>query len=105
MTNKQEWNKRHGYDANMSHSRTEIAKVSKIPRSVLDEVYARGVGAHTTNPGSVRLKNTFKKDPKAPISKKLSKEQWGTARVYSFVNKLEGRRTLNHDQDLAKQLR
>ena len=103
MTNKQEWNKRHGFEPNASHPRSEIAQISKIPRSVLDEVYARGVGAHTTNPGSVRLKKTYKKDTKAPISKKLSKEQWGMARVYSFVNKLEGPRTLNHDQDLARQ--
>ena len=105
MTNKQEWNKRHKYAADTSHSRSDIAKISKVPRSVLDDVYERGVGAHATNPQSVRLKGTFKKDASAPISKKLSAEQWGTARVYSFVNKIEGRRKLNHDLDLAAKIK
>ena len=100
MTNKAEWNRRHGYSADASHSRSEIAKVSKVPRKTLDVVFSRGVGAHATNPESVRMRGTFEKKPSAPISQKLSKEQWGTARVYSFVNKLEGRRKLNHDTDL-----
>lgn len=100
-TNKQEWNKRHGFSRDESHSRADIAKVSKIPLSKINKVYSRGVGAHKTNPESVRLKGSFKKDPKAPISKKLSKEQWGMARVFSFVNKIEGRKKLNHDTDLV----
>jgi len=101
-TNKQKWNKRHGFARDESHSRTKIARVSKIPSKVIQEVYDRGVGAHKTNPASVRLKGSFKKDPKAPISTKLSKEQWGMARVYSFVNKIEGRTKLNHDTDLVQ---
>jgi hypothetical protein len=46
-----------------------------------------------------------KKDPKAPLSKKMSKEQWAMARVYSFVNKVEGKRKLNHDTDLADKIK
>lgn len=104
VTNKQEYNKRHGNPTNESNTKTEIAKKSKIPKKVLDTVYDRGVGAYKTNPESVRLKGTFKKDPKAPLSKKLSKERWGYARIYSFVNKVEGRRHLNHDRDLLTKI-
>lgn len=100
-TNKQEWNRRHNFPVNESHSRAEIARVSKVSKSTLDKVYDRGVGAHKTNPGSVRVKGSFKKDATAPISKKLSKQQWGQARVYSFVNKIEGAKRLNHDRDLT----
>ena len=59
------------------------------------------MGAHKTNPQSVRVKGSFKKDPKVPIHEKLSKKQWAMARVYSFVNKLEGKTKLNHDKDLV----
>jgi hypothetical protein len=41
------------------------------------------------------MKGTFKKNVKAPYSKKLSKEQWAMARVYSF---LDG--NPKHDTDL-----
>ena len=104
-TNKQQWNKRHGFDADESHSKRDISKVSKVPVKVIDKVYDRGIGAYKTNPESVRMKGTFKKDASAPLRKKLSKEQWAMARVYSFVNKLEGRAKLNHDTDLAKAAR
>ena len=104
MTNKQEWNKRHKFDKDESHSKSEIAKVSKIPKKIIDEVYERGIGAYKTNPTSVRMKGSYKKDVKAPMSKKLSKEQWAMARVYSFVNKIEGRKKLNHDKDLENKV-
>lgn len=104
MTNKTEYNKRHGFTSQEPHSKQEISKISKVPKKVLDEVYDRGIGAYKTNPESVRLKGTYKKDPKAPLSKKLSKERWGMARVYSFVNKVEGRKKLNHDRDLLKDI-
>lgn len=104
-TNKEQWNRRHKFDKDQSHTKAEIARVSKIPMSIIDEVYDRGIGAYKTNPESVRVKGTFKKDPKVPLSRKLSKEQWAMARVYSFVNKVEGRTKLNHDTDLARKLR
>ena len=100
LTNKQEFNKRHGFKQNESHSKADISKISKISKKKIETVYDRGIGAHKTNPESVRVKGTFKKDKDVPLSKKLSKEQWAMARVYSFVNKLEGRRRLNHDLDL-----
>jgi len=92
MTNKQEWNKRHGHPKDQSNSKKDIARISKIPIKILDQVYDRGIGAYKTNPSSVR-----------PSVK--SAEQWAFARVYSFANKLEGKRKLNHDLDLAEKVK
>lgn len=77
-----------------SYSLAELSKISGVSMSILQEVYNRGIGAYKTNPESVRLKGSFKKGP-APMSKKLSKEQWAMARVYSF---LDG--NPKHDTDL-----
>ncbi len=104
MTNKQDFNKRHKQPANESNKIQEVSKLSGIKLSILEDVYDRGLGAHRSNPGSVRTKSGAK-DPKAPMSKKMSKEQWGMARVYSFVNKVEGKKKLNHDLDLAKKIK
>lgn len=104
MTNKNEYLKRHNLPKDESLSKKEISKISKIPIKILDEVYDRGIGAYKSNPESVRTKEG-KKDPKAPMSKKMSKEQWAMARVYSFVNKVEGKKKLNHDLDLAEKLK
>ena len=49
------------------------------------------------------MKGTYKKNVVAPTSSKLSKEQWGYARVYAFLNKIETKQTLNHDVDLRRQ--
>lgn len=102
-TNREEYFKRHNITKD-SLSKSDISKISKIPISILDDVYDRGIGAHKTQPSSVRTK-AGKKDPKAPLSKKMSKEQWAMARVYSFVNKIEGKRKLNHDLDLAEKIK
>ena len=77
------------------YSLTQLAKASRIPRKVLQEVYNRGIGAYATNPTSVRMKGSFKKGVKAPMSQKLSKEQWAMARVYSFIDG-----NPKHDDDL-----
>jgi hypothetical protein len=77
-----------------SYSLNELSYVSGIKKPILQEVYNRGIGAYRTNPESVRIKGTFKKGP-APMSQKLSKEQWAMARVYSFLNG-----NPKHDQDL-----
>jgi hypothetical protein len=87
--------KKHKLPADASLSIKEIAKLSGYPVKTLQEVYNRGIGAYQTNPESVRVKGSFKKDPKAPLSKKLSKEQWAMARLYSFV---DGNK--KHDADL-----
>ncbi len=103
MTNKTEYFKRHNIKET-SLSKSDIARISKIPKSVIDEVYDRGIGAYKTNPQSVRTKDG-KKNVKAPLSAKMSKEQWAMARVYSFVNKLEGKTKLNHDTDLLEKIK
>jgi hypothetical protein len=71
-----------------SLSLKEIAMLSQMPLAALQEVYNRGVGAWKTNIASVRLKKDFSKNPnlaKYPRSARLTKEQWGLARVYAFV--------------------
>ena len=78
-----------------SYSLRQLAKIATIPMATLQEVYNRGIGAYKTDPLSVRMKGTFKKGVDAPMSMKLSKEQWAMARVYSF---LDGSK--KHDTDL-----
>ena len=80
---------------NKKHSLLALSRASGISRATLQEVYNRGIGAYSTNPTSVRMKGTFKKGVNAPMSQKLSKEQWAMARVYSF---LDG--NPKHDTDL-----
>jgi len=79
------------------YSLEELSKITGEPISTLQEVYNRGIGAYKTNPTSVRMKGSYKKNVKAPMSKKLSKEQWAMARVYSF---LDG--NPKHDNDLRE---
>jgi hypothetical protein len=78
-----------------SYSLKELAKIAGTPIQTLQLVYNRGIGAYKTNPESVRLKGSFEKGVDAPMSMKLSKEQWAMARVYSF---LDG--NPKHDNDL-----
>lgn len=77
------------------YSLDELASITGVPKDTLQEVYNRGIGAYKTNPKSVRMKVSFKKNVDAPMSQKLSKEQWAMARVYSF---LDG--NPKHDTDL-----
>jgi DNA adenine methylase len=79
----------------VGHSLADLAKASGVPLSTLQEVYNRGIGAYKTNPESVRMKGSFKKNVSAPMSQKLPKEQWAMARVYSFLDE-----NPKHDQDL-----
>lgn len=99
-THKQQFNKRHGFERDASHTLYELSKISGYPVSTLNEIYERGRGAWVTNIDSVRMKGTFKKNVKAPRSKKLSAEQWGVARIYAFLNKIEKGAKLDHDTDL-----
>ena len=75
------------------YSLIELAKISGIAKSTLQEVYNRGIGAYS-NITSVRDKVTFKKGG-TDKSIKLSKEQWAFARVYSFLDNSK-----KHDLDL-----
>jgi hypothetical protein len=80
---------------NKEYSIQDLADLSGYDITVLQEVYNRGIGAYNTNPVSVRLKGSFKKNVAAPMSKKLSKEQWAMARIYSFLDD-----NPKHDEDL-----
>jgi hypothetical protein len=79
------------------YSLKELSKISAVPLPILQEVYDRGIGAYKSNPQSVRLKGSYVKNVDAPMSKKLSKENWAFARTYSF---LMG--NPKHDNDLRK---
>jgi hypothetical protein len=99
-THRIQYLKKVGLDPKESYSLKELAKVSKVPQSILQEVYNRGIGAYKGNITSVRLKDFTKNpNPSIPASQRLSKEQWAMARVYSFLNKGTTYRTT--DKDLA----
>ncbi len=72
ITYRNKFNKKYGFDLNESHSLEEIAKLTILKLSALQDIYNKGIGAYKTNPESVR-----------PNVK--SKEQWAMARVYSAV--------------------
>ena len=85
-TNKEKFNKFFGFPLDTSHSIKKLADTSGIPLRILKQVEKRGAGAYETNPESVRLLGSFKKDPKVKdMSKKLSQEMWAIARVYGFI--------------------
>lgn len=88
-------------DPNESYSIDDLSKISKVPKSILQDVYNRGIGAYNSNITSVRLKSDFSKNPNPSIPKsaRLSPEQWAMARVYSFLNK--GKTYSTTDKDLA----
>jgi len=86
----------HGLE-DKSYSLSELSKISGYSLKTLQEVYNRGIGAYKTQPSSVRMLGSYKKGVSAPMSKKLSKEQWAMARVYSF---LDG--NPKHDVDLRR---
>lgn len=95
MTNKHEFNRRFKQDKDQSNSKQDISRLTGISIKILDEVISRGHGAWETSPSSVRrIKGV-----------KMSKEQWGFSRLYSFVNKMTGSKTLNHDLDLAEKVK
>ncbi len=95
MTNKHEFNRRFKQDKDQSNSKQDISRLTGISIKILNEVISRGHGAWETSPSSVRrIKGV-----------KMSKEQWGFSRLYSFVNKMTGSKTLNHDLDLAEKVK
>ena len=100
-SNKNKFNKKYGFKLDEGHSKAEISRLTGIPRSILDQVFDRGVGARKTNPESVRSATTGKKVGGRSLKGKMSAEQWGYGRVYSFVMKQPG--TWGRaDKDLAE---
>jgi hypothetical protein len=81
----------------------ELARMTGVALADLKEVYDRGRGAWKTNPSSVRLKKDFSKNPdmgRYPRSARLTAEQWGMARLYSFLD--QGKTFYTADQDIAR---
>jgi hypothetical protein len=103
-TNKNKFNIKYGFKRDEPHSKTEIAKITGIPKRILDEVFDRGVGARKSNPESVRSASTGKKIGGSSLRGKMSAEQWGMGRVYSFVMKQPGT-WKKADKDLADKVR
>jgi hypothetical protein len=103
-TNKNKFNRKYGFKSDDAHSKAEISRLTGIPRSILDQVFDRGVGARKTNPESVRSATTGKKIGGRSLKGKMSAEQWGYGRVYSFVMKQKG--TWGRaDKDLAEKVK
>lgn len=104
-TYKEKFIKYYNLDNNESYDLNDIARITDIPKRILQEVYNRGIGAWKTNIASVRLKKDFSKNTnlaKYPRSSRLSKEQWAYARVYSFV--MNGKTAQTADADLVEKL-
>ncbi len=93
MTNKMKFNKRYGQPLSKPNSKKDISKKTGISMSILDKVYDRGLGAHKSNPSSVR--NV--KGVKGGGGPKMSANQWAMARVYSFAVGGTTRRTADKD--------
>jgi len=92
-THKQQVLKKLGLPKDESLSIEELARMLKVPKEALQEVYNRGIGAWKTNIESVRLKKDFSKNPntkKYPRSARLPKEAWAMSRVWAFINKSPG---------------
>jgi hypothetical protein len=87
MTNRNAFLRKHNLPKDTTLSLHEVASYSGMPVAALRKVYQKGLGAYHSNPESVRVKGTFKKDPSVPLSRKLSPQQWAFARVYAFVMK------------------
>ena len=104
LTNKNKFNIKYGFKRNEPHSKSEITKITGIPKRILDQVFDRGVGARKSNPESVRQVGTGKKVGGKSLKGKMSAEQWGMARVYSFVMKQKGT-WRGADKDLADKVK
>ena len=103
-TNKQKFNAKYKFPRDAPHSKAEISRLTGIPRSILDDVFDRGVGARKSNPESVRSASTGKKVGGRSLKGKMSAEQWGMARIYSFI--MKGKGTWQRaDKDLAEKVK
>ena len=63
----------------------EKAKENHVPFEALMEVYKKGIGAWKTNPESVRLISSGKKNWKPSRKGKMSAQQWALARTNAFL--------------------
>jgi len=85
LSNKQKFNKKFGFKRDESHSLEELADISGIKKSILEQVYSRGLGARISNPESVRSVKSGKKVGGRSLAGKMSGPQWGFGRTYGFI--------------------
>jgi hypothetical protein len=104
VTNKQKFNLKYKQPKDQPNSKKDISKLTGIPIKILDEVFDRAVGARKTNPQSVRSVTTGKKVGGKTLKGKMSAEQWGYSRIYSFIMKQPGTWGKS-DKDLADKVR
>jgi hypothetical protein len=105
MTHREQFYKKFGLPKDVTLSIGDISILTGIKKSILQEVYNRGIGAWKSNISSVRLKGSFEKNPntkKYPRSARLSKEQWAYGRLFAFVMKTK-KVYYGADSDLAKE--
>ncbi len=72
-TYRNQFNKKHGFPKDTSHSIEDIAKLTGYELEGLKTIFDKGIGAYHTNPQSVR--------PQVH-----SPEHWGMSRVYASIN-------------------
>jgi len=99
ITNRDKFIKKYNLDKNDGYGVADIAKITGIKKSILQEVYNRGIGAYKSNPSSVRLLDGTKNFTPS-LTGKMSKETWAISRVFSFV--MKGTTYKTTDSDLAK---
>lgn len=102
-THRENFYRKHGIPLDKSLSLKEISKLSGVPMKALQEIKKRGEGAWGNNIASVRLMDTYAKNPNTtayPRSSRLSMNQWSFARIYSFLDRGTTYRTA--DADIAK---
>jgi hypothetical protein len=97
-TNKQKFNKKYNQPLNEANGLRDISKLSGVKYSILKEVFERGEGAWGSNIQSVRMKSGAKNPNVTDRRRKMGKEQWAYARVYSFV--MGGKTQKTADKDL-----
>ena len=101
-TNKHKFNEKYKQPKDQPNSKKDISKLTKIPIKILDEVYDRGLAAHKNNPESVRSLSGKKIGGKS-LKGKMSAQQWGMSRIYSFV--VKGPTWKGADSDIANKVR
>jgi hypothetical protein len=103
-TNKEKYNAKFKFKKGTSHSKKDISAKTGIPVRILDKIFYRGAGARKNSPESVRRASDGKKVGGKSLKGKMSAQQWGYARIYSFVMKRPG--TWGRaDKDLADEVR
>lgn len=103
VTHREAFFKKHNIPKSKSLSVPEVARLSGIPVTALNEVYKRGEGAWGSSISSVRIADTAAKNPNTkayPRSARMTAPQWAMARVYSFVDR--GKTFKTADSDIAK---